>query len=147
MAEASSLFYAGVKSRPPPADYDHALAWSAIALLALGLVMVYSSSIAIAEGSRVSGQQPLYYLIRHAIFLTLSMLLATLAFHNRAPSRKVARPRSRARAQIRLTASCGKTMPPLRLCVFSISSKVVGGNTGSERGLIAASTSSALNTP
>ncbi len=74
------MFYAGVSNRPPPALYDHALAWSAVALLALGLVMVYSSSIAIAEGSRMTGRQPMYYLIRHAIYLALSVLLATLAF-------------------------------------------------------------------
>jgi cell division protein FtsW len=80
MADASGLFYAGVTGRAPPAEYDHALAWCAVALLALGLVMVYSSSIAIAEGSRLSGHQPMYYLIRHGVFLTLSLLLATIAF-------------------------------------------------------------------
>jgi cell division protein FtsW len=74
------MFYADVKSRPPPAQFDHALAWSAIALLALGLVMVYSSSIAIAEGSRITGQQPMYYLMRHGMFLALSLLIATVAF-------------------------------------------------------------------
>jgi cell division protein FtsW len=80
VADASALFFADVKSRPPPAEYDHALAWSAIALLALGLVMVYSSSIAIAEGSRMTGHQPMYYLMRHGVFLALSVFLATIAF-------------------------------------------------------------------
>src|SRR5258705_8533141 len=74
------MFYADVKSRPPPAEFDHALAWSAVALLALGLVMVYSSSIAIAEGSRITGQQPMYYLMRHGVFLALSLFMATVAF-------------------------------------------------------------------
>src|SRR6187401_806330 len=74
------MFYADVKSRPPPAEFDRALAWSAAALLALGLVMVYSSSIAIAEGSRITGQQPTYYLMRHGTFLTLSLVMATIAF-------------------------------------------------------------------
>lgn len=74
------MFYADVKSRPPPAEFDRALAWTAVALLALGLVMVYSSSIAIAEGSRMSGQQPTYYLMRHGVFLALSMFMATVAF-------------------------------------------------------------------
>ncbi len=80
MANASSLFYADVKSRPPPAEYDSALAWSAVALLALGLVMVYSSSIAIAEASRMTGQQPMYYLMRHGLYLAISLCMATLAF-------------------------------------------------------------------
>jgi len=80
VAVANTMFYADVKSRPPPAEFDQALAWSAIALLALGLVMVYSSSIAIAEGSRVTGQQPAYYLMRHSVFLALSLFMATIAF-------------------------------------------------------------------
>jgi cell division protein FtsW len=80
VAVANTMFYADVKSRPPPAEFDHALAWSATALLALGLVMVYSSSIAIAEGSRITGQQPMYYLMRHGVFLALSLCMATVAF-------------------------------------------------------------------
>ena len=77
MAVANTMFYADVKSRPPPAEFDRALAWSAAALLALGLVMVYSSSIAIAEGSRITSQQPTYYLMRHGTFLTLSLVMRT----------------------------------------------------------------------
>jgi len=80
VAVANTMFYADVKSRPPPAEFDRALAWSAAALLALGLVMVYSSSIAIAEGSRITSQQPTYYLMRHGTFLTLSLVMATVAF-------------------------------------------------------------------
>ena len=80
MAVANTMFYADVKSRPPPAEFDRALAWSAIALLSLGLVMVYSSSIAIAEGSRMTGQQPMYYLMRHGVFLALSLCMAMIAF-------------------------------------------------------------------
>jgi hypothetical protein len=52
--------------------------------------------------------------------------LATAAFQSRAPSRKVAMPRSRAAAQMRPPRR-GKTTPPARLCVFSISTRVVGG--------------------
>lgn len=74
------MFYTDVKSRPQPAQYDHALLWGGVLLLALGLVMVYSSSIAIAEGSRITGHQPTYYLMRHAAFLVLSLVLATVAF-------------------------------------------------------------------
>jgi cell division protein FtsW len=80
VADASAPYFADAKSRRPPAEYDRALAWSAVALLALGLVMVYSSSIAIAEASRMTGQQPMYYLMRHGVFLALSILLATVAF-------------------------------------------------------------------
>ncbi len=74
------MFYADVRSRAPLPEYDHTLVWASVLLLALGLVMVYSSSIAIAEGSRITGQQPTYYLMRHGMFLAVSILLATVAF-------------------------------------------------------------------
>ncbi len=76
----AAMFYTDVKSRPPSPEYDYAVAWASVLLLALGLVMVYSSSIAIAEGSRLTGQQPMYYLLRHGMFLAISALLATVAF-------------------------------------------------------------------
>jgi cell division protein FtsW len=46
----------------------------------MGMVMVYSASIAIAEGSRTTGHQPMYYLVRHGIFLVLSLILAAATF-------------------------------------------------------------------
>ncbi len=78
--DADTRFFAGVKTRQQPAEYDRTLVWASMLLIALGLVMVYSSSIAIAEGSRNTGQQPTYYLMRHGMFLALSLLLATFAF-------------------------------------------------------------------
>lgn len=80
MTNASGMFYSDVKSRRQPAEYDYTLMWAAVLLLALGLVMVYSSSIAIAEGSRATGHQPFYYLIRHALFLVIGVSLAVVAF-------------------------------------------------------------------
>ena len=80
MTATASMYYADVKSRAPLSSYDRALLWSAALLLALGLVMVYSASIAIAEGSRVTGQQPMYYLFRHGVFLTIGVVLGALVF-------------------------------------------------------------------
>src|SRR3954465_7010376 len=80
MAVANTMFYADIKTRAAPAQYDHALTWRAAALRGVGLVMVYSSSIAIAEASRATGQQPMYYLMRHAMFLALSLTMALFAF-------------------------------------------------------------------
>jgi cell division protein FtsW len=51
--------------------YDLGLILAALALASLGVVMVSSSSIAIADGQHVG---PFYYLIRHAIFLTLGIV-------------------------------------------------------------------------
>src|SRR3990172_9699900 len=74
------MFYADVKNRPQLSDYDHTLVWAAVLLLALGLVMVYSASIAIAEGSRATGHQPMYYLVRHGVFVAVSVLMGLIAF-------------------------------------------------------------------
>jgi cell division protein FtsW len=62
------------------ADYDAALLWVALALLILGLVMVYSASIATAEGSRHTGYQAGYYLVRHGVYLVVSLVLAIAAW-------------------------------------------------------------------
>jgi cell division protein FtsW len=74
------MFYAEVKQRAPLADYDQILVWITLLLLGLGLVMVYSASIAIAEGSRATGHQPMYYLIRHGVFIAISLAMAAVAF-------------------------------------------------------------------
>ena len=67
------MFYTDVKQRAPIAEYDQALLWITLVLLGIGTVMVYSASIAIAEGSRSTGHQPGYYLMRHAFFLLMSL--------------------------------------------------------------------------
>ena len=64
----------------PSAEYDRALAWAALILAALGLVMVYSASIATAESSRYAGHNPAWFLIRHALFLALALAGALLVF-------------------------------------------------------------------
>ncbi|MBI3045169.1 MAG: putative lipid II flippase FtsW [Betaproteobacteria bacterium] len=51
-----------------------------VLLVGLGIVMVYSASIAIAEGSRASGYQPTYYLVRHALLVAASLVAAVVAF-------------------------------------------------------------------
>jgi len=66
--------------RSAPAEYDHCLLWVTALLLSIGLVMVYSASIAIAEGSRMTGNNATYYLTRHAIFVLVSLVAATVVF-------------------------------------------------------------------
>jgi len=71
----------GVRTAGAPApEYDRSLAWAALLLVALGLVMVYSASIATAEAGRYTGQNPAYFLIRHAAFLAISLAAATAVF-------------------------------------------------------------------
>ena len=61
-------------------ELDGWLLWPALALLMFGLVMVYSASIATAEGSKFTGYQSAYFLIRHCIFLAIGLILAMVAF-------------------------------------------------------------------
>jgi cell division protein FtsW len=63
-----------------PAEVDLALLWSALILLLMGMVMVYSASIAIAEVGRFTGNQPAYYLVRHGVFLAIGLIAAAFAF-------------------------------------------------------------------
>jgi len=62
------------------AIYDASLAWTALLLLAIGLVMVYSSSIAMAEASAHTGYRAWYFLARHAMFVVAGLLAAGIAF-------------------------------------------------------------------
>jgi cell division protein FtsW len=61
-------------------ELDPLLLWPALGLLLLGLVMVYSASIATAEGSRFTGNQATYFLARHAVFLAVGLFVGALAF-------------------------------------------------------------------
>jgi cell division protein FtsW len=74
------MFYRDVQRIQPIAEYDRGIAAVTAALLSLGLVMVYSSSIAMAEASRHTGPQSTYFLVRHALFLVASVALAAGAF-------------------------------------------------------------------
>jgi cell division protein FtsW len=74
------VYYAEIRPRAPAADYDQGLVWAVVMLLGMGLVMVYSSSIAIAEASRMTGHQPMYYLMRHALFIAVGLAAAVIAF-------------------------------------------------------------------
>lgn len=67
-------------TRPPQVQYDLLLIWAFVALLSIGLIMVYSSSIATAEGSRFTGHQATYYLIRHSMFITVGLIAGLFAF-------------------------------------------------------------------
>ncbi|MDR2092657.1 MAG: putative lipid II flippase FtsW [Azoarcus sp.] len=68
------------KPRVPVNELDPALCWSAAILLVFGVVMVYSASIAIAEGGRYTGYQANYFLIRHVIFLVVGLVAGLVAF-------------------------------------------------------------------
>src|SRR5690606_20310561 len=64
----------------PPRRLALSRGWSGAGLLLLGPVMVYSASIAIAEGSRFTGYQSHYFLMRHAVFLAVGIGLGLVSF-------------------------------------------------------------------
>ena len=67
----------------PPASwlgYDEALLWVVVALLAWGLVMVYSASIALPDNPRFGKIAPTHFLMRHVFSLIVAFVGALLAF-------------------------------------------------------------------
>src|SRR5689334_2065318 len=74
------MYYRETRRRVSVPEYDRTLVWLVVLLLGLGVVMVYSSSIAIAEAGRNTAYQPTYYLLRHAVFVALGVLSALVAF-------------------------------------------------------------------
>jgi cell division protein FtsW len=62
------------------AEVDPLLLWPALFLLLFGLVMVYSASIAMAEGSKFTGHQDTYFLLRHSVFLAIGLVVGAVAF-------------------------------------------------------------------
>lgn len=62
------------------AAYDASLTWATLLLLAIGIVMVYSSSIAMAEASSHTGNRAWYFLARHSMFVAVGIAAAAVAF-------------------------------------------------------------------
>lgn len=70
----------GSRERFNSATYDQGLVWVTLILLGLGLVMVYSASIALAEADKATGHQSTYFLIRQALFIVISLGAGLMAF-------------------------------------------------------------------
>jgi cell division protein FtsW len=62
-------------------NYDQGLLWVVLCLLGIGLVMVYSASIAIAEADKGVGHNSSYYLVHQAIFMIIGLGAAFVAFN------------------------------------------------------------------
>ncbi|GAL06473.1 cell division protein FtsW [Photobacterium aphoticum] len=77
--DAFSAFFGGLfgwMTKPAAqAPYDRQLVWIALALMVTGLVMVTSASVPVA--TRLT-DFPFYFALRHALFLTLSLVLASM---------------------------------------------------------------------
>lgn len=60
-------------------NYDLALVVAASSLLLLGLLMVYSASIGLADGPRYASYGRYYFVLRHGIFMGAGMVVAAVA--------------------------------------------------------------------
>ncbi len=60
--------------------FDPALLWVTVALLAWGLVMVYSASIALPDNPKFQRYAHTFFLSRHALFLVFSFVAGLLVF-------------------------------------------------------------------
>ena len=62
------------------ASFDQGLVWVTVALLVWGLVMVYSASIAMPDNPRFARYSHTHFLVRHAMWLSISFVTALIAF-------------------------------------------------------------------
>jgi cell division protein FtsW len=62
------------------ANFDQPLFWVTVALLAFGLVMVYSATIALPDNPRFARYDHAYFLTRHVVFLGLAFGAALVTF-------------------------------------------------------------------
>ncbi len=67
-------------SQPPRiAGFDQGLVWLVVALLALGLVMVYSASVALPDNPKFARYSATYFLGRQALFIGIASVAALIA--------------------------------------------------------------------
>jgi cell division protein FtsW len=59
---------------------DQPLVWVTVALLAFGLVMVYSATVALPDNPKFALYGHSHFLVRHAVFMAMSFVAALLAF-------------------------------------------------------------------
>lgn len=74
------LYRAMKRARPSMSSYDQALLWDVLLLVSIGLVMVYSASIAMAEVDKDTGFRSTYFLVRHSVFLAVGAAVCFAAF-------------------------------------------------------------------
>jgi cell division protein FtsW len=71
------------RTRSTPAHvlgFDEVLLWATVALLAFGVVMVYSASVAMPDNPRFARYAHTHFLIRHVMSLVVAFVAALVAF-------------------------------------------------------------------
>ncbi len=85
------MYYGAGRGRVMP-DYDYGLIWGFLLTIGLGVVMVYSASIAIAEASKLTGHNQAYFLVRQLVFVAIGLLTGFVAFQVRSAELQNAAP-------------------------------------------------------
>ena len=77
----SNRTYAGTRNvAVRELGFDQPLLWVVVALLAWGLVMVYSASIALPDNPRFANYAHTHFVMRHAISMSIGLVAAMVAF-------------------------------------------------------------------
>ena len=77
----SNRTYAGTRQRPVrELGFDQPLAWVVMALMAWGLVMVYSASIALSDNPRFANYAQAHFVLRHGLFIMIGLVAALITF-------------------------------------------------------------------
>ncbi len=73
----------GVVQRSKMMEYDQPLVWVVVLLMLLGMVMVYSASIALPDSPKYASYKNSHFLFRQAMFIGAAMVAGMLAFRVR----------------------------------------------------------------
>jgi cell division protein FtsW len=77
-AELTNSVNAVRPGRTTMRNYDLPLMVASLTLVAIGLLMVYSASIALADGPRYANYGRYYFVVRHALFVAVGLFMASL---------------------------------------------------------------------
>ncbi len=80
LSRTGSRLFASPDTNRPRTAIDMTLLWCVVLMLAIGFVMVYSASIAMSEAEKMTGYRSTYFLVRHAIYLTIGVVGALVVF-------------------------------------------------------------------
>ncbi|WP_246464519.1 putative lipid II flippase FtsW [Undibacterium seohonense] len=64
-------------------EYDQALVWVTLILMVFGMVMVYSASISLPDSPKYANYKNNHFLVRQAMFVTVSILASFIVFRLR----------------------------------------------------------------
>ncbi len=76
----SGSMYGAKRGQTIAQSIDQGLIWATMALLFLGLVMVYSATVALPDSNKYAAYQPTHFLIRHAVSIGVAFVGAFCVF-------------------------------------------------------------------